>query len=252
MSVISALAWTDFKKRYAGSHLGAAWAFIQPVVTVAVFWFVFVFGVRAQPVQGVSFLVWLVCGLVPWFYFSEGLLSISNVLIEYSYLVKKIVFRIELLPFVKLLPALMIHLFFMILMLVVAVTSGVRPGWGLVQLFYYGIALTALVAAIGQLTVSVMPFFKDLGNVIGIFLQFGMWMTPIMWEQSKLPPDFHWIVFANPVTYIVDGYRDAVLSGSWFWEKPAQSLYFWLLVVILAVSGRILFKRLRPHFADVL
>jgi teichoic acid transport system permease protein len=122
----------------------------------------------------------------------------------------------------------------------------------MIQILYYAFATTALAAALGSVTSSVVPFFRDLSQIVSIGLQFGMWLTPIMWDNSRLPENLRWILFLNPVTYLVEGYRDAVLRSTWFWQKPEQTLYFWSFVLIGGVFGGLIFRRLRPHFADVL
>lgn len=252
LRTIFSLAVTDFRRRHAGSYLGILWAFIQPVVTIFVFWFVFEMGLRTQTVEGVPFLIWLICGLVPWFYFSEALASASGSLIEYSYLVKKIVFRVELLPFVKVSSAAFIHLIFMILLFVLVGVFSIQPTVMMCQLIYYFIACTALISVCSLVAISIVPFLRDLTQVITIGLQFGMWLTPIMWNPSQLPERFHWVLYANPMYYIVDGYRDAILSRAWFWQKGLETSVFWSFVAVVGIVGRLLYRRLRPHFADVL
>jgi teichoic acid transport system permease protein len=252
LRVVWSLAVSDFRKRHAGSSLGSAWVFIQPLVTIFVFWFVFAMGMRTETVQGVPFLIWLVCGLVPWFYFSESLAGASNSLIEHSYLVKKVVFSVGLLPAVKIVSSFLVHLIFVALLFALMGSSGVSPSLATLQILYYMLATTALAGAIASITTAVVPFFRDLTQIIAIGLQFGMWLTPIMWDDSRLPENLRWVLFLNPVTYIVEGYRDAILRSTWFWQKPEQTIYFWGVVVCLGILGRILFRRLRPHFADVL
>lgn len=83
------LSVNDFKTKYAGSYLGVIWAFVQPVVTVLIYWFVFEVGFRSGSVHSVPFILWLVAGIVPWFFFAEAWGSATNCLMEYSYLVKK-------------------------------------------------------------------------------------------------------------------------------------------------------------------
>jgi teichoic acid transport system permease protein len=246
------LAISDFKKRHAGSALGLTWIFIQPLVTIGVFWFVFAMGMRTETVQGVPFLIWLICGLVPWFYFSEALAGAANSLVEHSYLVKKIVFTVGLLPVVKITSALLIHLIFLGLLSAVAWGSGLTPSYSNLQVIYYSLATTALVSSVGFITTSVVPFFRDLSQIVAIVLQFGMWLTPIMWDSSRLPENLRWVLFLNPVTYLVEGYRDTFLRQTYFWDKPLQGLYFWVFVVVCGIFGRVLFVRLKPHFADVL
>ena len=97
------LAKNDYKKKFAGSYLGIIWAFIQPVVTVLVYWFVFEVGLNSKASDlrtgaEVPFVIWLMAGLIPWFYFQEAWNGGTNVLVEYAYLVKKVVFKIETLP----------------------------------------------------------------------------------------------------------------------------------------------------------
>ena len=103
--LIRKLAKNDFKTRYAGSYFGVVWAMVQPVVIVLVYWFVFQIGLNnatAELKQGITvpFVLWLVSGIVPWFYFSESLSNGTNALLEYNYLVKKVVFNIDILPLV--------------------------------------------------------------------------------------------------------------------------------------------------------
>ena len=120
------LAKNDFKKRYAGSYLGFIWAMVQPVVTVVMYWFVFdnFFGQKAQMLStGISmpYVLYLTAGLVPWFYFTEALTNGTTALLEYNYLVKKVVFKISILPIIKIIAATFIHLFFALVLLVVAI-----------------------------------------------------------------------------------------------------------------------------------
>ena len=97
-------------------------------------------------------------------------------------------------------------------------------------------------------------FFKDLGQIINIILQIGVWMTPIMWniDGMELNPILITILKLNPMYYIVNGYRDALINKIAFWEHPGYTIYFWILSVILLCLGTGIFKRLRIHFADVL
>lgn len=250
------LANKDFKMRYAASYLGAVWAFVQPVVTVLIYILVFQFGLRVQPsADGVPYALWLVAGMVPWLYFNEALLSATNCLIEFSYLVKKVVFKISVLPIVKILTALYVHMFFIAIAIIVFLLFGYPIGLPLIQVVYYTLALTALVLGLSYITASLVVFFRDLGQIVSIILQFLMWLTPILWkleDVTVIPAELHWILKLNPVYYIVSGYRDAFIYGTWFFEKPVWTLYFWCFVLAVGILGIVTFKRLEKHFADVL
>ena len=121
-----------------------------------------------------------------------------------------------------------------------------------IQIVYYMICMIALVLAIVYTTASVIVFFKDLGQIINIFMQVGMWMTPIMWSHNMIDDKYRWILKLNPMYYIVEGYRDSLINKVWFWERYIQTTYFWIVVSGLFFVSVIIFKKLKIHFADVL
>ena len=128
-NLITKLAKNDFKQKFAGSTLGVIWAFVQPVITVLVYWIVFDKALN-QGTQGTKagidapFVFWLSAGIVPWFYFSEVLSAGTVVLHEYNYLVKKVVFPINVLPFVKAVSSIFVHGFFALFTLIVHCHDG--------------------------------------------------------------------------------------------------------------------------------
>ncbi|WP_394886649.1 ABC transporter permease [Clostridium butyricum] len=247
------LSKNDFKTKYAGSYLGITWAFVQPIVTILVYWFVFEFGLKAgSPIAHVPFVVWFVSGMIPWFFFQEGLLNATNCMLEYSYLVKKVVFKISILPVVKIISALFVHLVFIGFLFVVAAIYGFYPTQYSIQLVYYSFCTFCLTLAISYATSAMVIFFKDLGQIINILLQIGMWMTPIMWSYTIVPQSLQWIVKLNPLYYIVEGYRDTFINHVWFFERYFQTVYFWVMTLGLFIIGTVIFKKLKPHFADVL
>ncbi|WP_459479434.1 ABC transporter permease [Clostridium saccharoperbutylacetonicum] len=252
-TLIWGLAKNDFKTKYAGSYLGIIWAFIQPIVTILVYWFVFGVGLRSgSPIKGVPFILWLMGGLVPWFFFQEALLNATNCMLEYSYLVKKVVFKISILPIVKIVSALFVHLVFIGFLFVVAGIYGFYPSKYTIQLIYYSFCIFAIVLAISYATSAIVIFFKDLGQIINIFLQIGVWMTPIMWSYTMVPEKYQWILKISPMYYIVEGYRDTFLNHVWFFQRYFQTAYFWIITLGLFAIGATIFKKLKPHFADVL
>lgn len=252
------LAKNDFKKRYAGSYLGFVWALIQPVITVLMYWVVFdiVFNTRSQMVASgveVPYVLFLTAGLVPWFYFSEAITNGTNALLEYSYLVKKVVFKISILPIIKLIAATFIHVFFMAILLIVATLYGYPPTIYTIQIVYYSFCTFVLVLAMSYFSCAVVVFFKDLGQIINIALQVGMWATPILWDINMIHDDkLIILVKMNPMVYIVNGFRTSVYGQEWFFTHFYSSTYFWIFTVTLFCLGSLVFKKLKIHFADVL
>lgn len=257
--LILKLAKNDFKTRYAGSYLGIVWAFVQPIITIIVYWFVFEYGLSAGAQLSrsgieIPFVLWLSAGLIPWFFFSEALSSATNALIEYNYLVKKVVFKIEILPIVKVISSLFVHAFFVAFILILYACYGMFPDVYTLQVVYYSFCMVMLVLAISYTTSAVVVFFRDLSHIIGIFLQVGVWATPIMWNFGIIHNSVLQFIFKlNPMFYIVQGYREALIEKSFFWQSAmGQTMYFWVLTIVLFAIGRALFKKLKPHFADVL
>ncbi len=254
--LVLTLAVNDFKTRYAGSYLGIVWAFIQPLVTILVYWFVFSVGFRAGTGDlGVPFVLYLVAGIVPWFFFQDALVSGSAALLSYDYLVKKVVFQIRVLPVVKILSAFFVHCFFVVLTLILFVCYGRFPDLYSLQVIYYTFCVFALVLGLCYVTSAVSVFFRDLLQLINVLLQVGIWLTPIMWVAEDAlvnHPLIMGILRLNPMYYVVSGYRDALIIKEWFWEKPGWTLYFWGFTLFFLILGTWVFERLRVHFADVL
>ncbi|MCR5255580.1 MAG: ABC transporter permease [Acetatifactor sp.] len=256
-ALIWKLAKNDFKKRYAGSSMGAVWAFIQPVVTVLMYYIVFdkVMGSASTPLRDgveVPFVLFLTAGLVPWFFFNEALNNGTNALLEYNYLVKKVVFKISILPIIKVIAALFIHAFFVLILLIVATIYGYFPTIYTIQIIYYSACLFIFVLALSYTSCAVVVFFRDLSQIINIVLQIGMWATPILWNIESLNSTWVTILKLNPLVYVVNGYRSAVYERQWFFQDFYSTMYFWIVTVVLFGIGALVFKRLKVHFADVL
>lgn len=248
------LSKNDFKKRYAGSYMGAVWAMIQPVVTVAMYYVVFevIMGNPGRGADDVPYVLFLTAGLVPWFFFNEALNNGTNAMIEYNYLVKKVVFKISILPIVKIIAATFIHAFFVLVLLVIAAFYGYYPTVYTIQILYYSICMFIFVLALCYTTCAVVIFFRDLSQIINILLQIGMWATPILWDINKIDSDVAVVLKINPLVYIVNGYRSAIYEKEWFFADFYSTMYFWIVTVVLFGIGALVFKRLKVHFADVL
>lgn len=258
--LIKTLAKNDFKTKFAGSYLGTLWAFVQPVVTVLIYWFVFdkAIGVRAS-IRGeldLPYVLWLVAGIVPWFFFSDCISAGTSVLSEYNYLVKKVVFNIDILPVVKVSSSVFVHVFFVVFTVGLFFAYGYMPDLYLFQALYYSIGVLLLALGMSYLTSAVSVFFPDVRQIVNIALQIGIWVTPIMWNiddmKEQIPAAALAVLQWNPLYYIVMGYRETFIDKVWFWEHPGMTCYFWIFTGVVCLLGVTVFKRLKVHFADVL
>lgn len=246
------LAKNDFKTRYSGSFLGMAWGFIQPVITVLVYWFVFTVAMGFDKIEGVPYALWLVSGLVPWFFFSDGLTGGTTSMLEYSYLVKKVVFNIDILPVVKVMAAVFTHIFFIIFTIIMFTVSGRPLNVHYLQIIYYSFCTFMFSLSLSYITSSVVVFFRDLTQIVNIILQIGVWITPILWTMDRIHGSLVWFFYLNPVYYLVSGYRDSLILNVSIISRWRMGLYFWAVTLVLMLVGRKLFGRLKVHFADVL
>jgi ABC-type polysaccharide/polyol phosphate export permease len=251
--IIWQLTKRDFKNKYLGTMFGLPWAFVQPSVFVFVIWFVFTYGFRSANLgDNVPFFLWFVCGYIPWLFISESIIAGTNSILEYSYLLKKVTIRASIIPIIKVLTALIIHCFFIFFIIIITVLYGIISYIYWVQVLYYLFCSIFLVIGISFLTSSIMVFFRDIGQVVNVFIQVLFWGTPILWDIDMLSGNILLLFKLNPFFYIIQGYRDSYIFKIWFWEKPLLTIYFWCFASLCFFIGAVVFKKVRPHFGDVL
>ena len=252
-TILYELAKRDFQQQYAGSYLGFVWVFLQPLIYITILYLVFTYGFRrAESSDGIPFSVYLVSGMVLWLFFADNFSKSTNTIRQHSFLLKKVDFRLSILPMIKLMSGAVPHLFFMCIAIIVALINGIYPSIYTFQLLYYFFATLILLLGLGWLTSSMNIFVPDIAKIVTIFIQFGFWLTPIFWSIEKIPTEYQWIIKLNPVVYLIEGYRDSLIYHIPFWEKPYQTLYFWGVTLMILWIGITVFKKLRPHFAEVI
>ena len=251
--LILSLTFHNFKKQYLGSYLGIAWAFIQPLTFILVIWAIFEIGFKTVDLKdGTPFFLYLACGIIPWFFFSNALNSATNALIANSFLVKKIAFRTSILPLVQIGSELIVHLFLLLFIFCALLIYGRTPSLAWLQIIYYLFCMVFLLMGISWLTSSIRVFIKDIGNAIGVVLQLGFWATPIFWNMYSIPEKYLAFLNINPMFYIISGIRESLLHTNWFWEKPTETLIFFTITSTIFLLGAAVFRKLKPHFGDVL
>ena len=247
------LAYDDFRQQYLGSYLGIVWAVLRPLLFILILWFVFSMGLRGGTASdGTPFILYLLCGVIPWFFFVESLSKGMSAIVTNKYLVKKVAFRVSILPIVKILSALGIHLILVTILIVVFFLHGYLPTLYWLQLPFYILSTMILVLGLGWLTSSIRVFVKDMSEVIGVVVQFGFWLTPIFWKLEMVPDKYHYIIKLNPMVYVVEGFRGTFIYKEWFWDRGFDTVLFFLTIVLFLIFGATVFRRLRPHFGDVL
>lgn len=251
--VFRELIINDFRTRYNGSFLGMIWGFIQPIVTIMIYWLVFQYGLRSgKRPDGVPYVFYMISGAVPWFFFSDAWGGITTAFLDYSYLVKKLNFNVKLLPLVKLGSALIIHIIFLCISTIILNFGGFYADWYYIQIIYYMFALSVFTMLIGIITSSLAVYIRDVIQIVGIILQIGFWINPICWGDEMLARGLQRVLKINPMYYCIIGYRNSLIYRHGFWEEPIYMVYFWIFMIMLAILAIYMHKKLRPNFADVM
>ncbi len=245
------LALIDQKTKYANSIIGFFWAFIKPFIIISLFIFVFEYGLRVNPSgEEDMFTLWLVAGMIPWFFFSESILIATNSIFEYSYLVKKMKFDIIIIPMIKIVSSFLIHIVFVILLLLFASVKG-SFGVYFLGVLYYMFASLIVVTGITYLTSSLAVFLPDVKYIVELVMQLLFWITPVFWNYRDLDTSFNIVLKYNPFFYVIEGYRKILVDGE-FALNLNESLLFWSQNLLVLMLGVFVFKKLRRHFVDLL
>jgi len=250
--LIFALAKREIKNQYVGSFLGVIWTFIQPMVMIFVFWFVFSVGFKVMPVQNVPFVVWLTAGMAPWFVIADIIIGSAGSVVSNAHLIKKTLFPSEILPIVKLASCLVTHSVFLGLLIILILCYQLPINWYFFQFIYYVFCLSTLVLGIGWAVSALNVFLRDVGQVVAVVMQIGFWATPIFWDINIMPEKIHTLLKLNPAYYIIQGYRDSFIYFVPFWHHGIYTLYFWSFTLVCFFGGACVFRKLKVQFADVL
>lgn len=245
------LALRELKASYAGSAFGLLWAVFNPLVYLAVYGIVFGIFFRSapDPVYGTeSFFLFLLCGLVPWQFFSQTINSSAGTLVKNLSLIKKAVgFPAEVLPVVTVISNIISHVISLaLLIIVIAFSVGLTPYLFLIPVYLF---LTAVFAVgLGWIISGINVFLRDIEQMLGLVMMGWLFFTPIFYSPSFVPPKYLFLLKLNPVYHLVEGYRLALLTGR---ALPAGDfLYFAAVSVVTFGLGGMFFRKLKPWFAE--
>lgn len=250
--LIYELTKRDFKQKYTSNLLGFSWAIIEPLTTMIIFWLVFGIGLRSGQAMGVPFVAYLITGIASYGFFQSAMSQATNSLHMYSFLIKKVDFRVSIVPLVKIFSELFLHCIVLAMAALIIIGNGIYPNLYWLQVVYYMFAVSVLLLGLSWITSSINLFFPDITNIVNIILRFFFFLTPLFWDPQMFPAGVIKVLKLNPLYYIVEGYRNSLLFARPFWENWYYGLYFWAVTAILLLLGVVVFMRLRPHFADVI
>lgn len=255
--LLRTLVRRDLEARYKGSILGNLWPLLNQLSQLLIYTYVFSIVLRVKlslrglPENNLTFGLWLFAGLLPWIAFSTGLTQAASSVVGQPNLVKKVVFPLSLLPLVPILSTFIESSFgLMALILLVAATTHTLHGT-LVLLPLIWITQLLLTTGLGYLAAGLTVFLRDIPQTLAVILNLWLYLTPIVYPATAIPEAWrHWIFWLNPMSPIAEIYRDIVLVGNVkHWGEWGVAF---IISTIIFCCGFLVYKRLRPAFADVL
>ena len=248
------LAAADLVKTYRGSALGWLWALIKPSVTIFVYWFAFAIGLRAsKSVNGFPFSLWLIAGILPWFYISEMLTQGTTTLKRYSYLVTKIKFPVSTIATFVSLSKFYVHLALSAIVIVIFIVFGYPVDVYYLQLPLYMALMFAFFTVWSMFAAPLSAISKDFANVVSSFVMAIFWMSGVMWDVNQIKnPWLSRLLLFNPVTFIATGYRNVFIYKRWFFQDSFALMAFGVTFTAMVLLTLFTYHRLRRDIADVL
>ncbi len=251
---IAKLAKSDLIKTYRGSFLGWLWALAKPAITIFVYWFAFSIGLRhGKDIAGYPFFLWLLAGIIPWFYMNEMFHRGTGSILKYSYLVTKMKFPISTIPTFVSLSSMFVHLILLAITIAIFWIMGYPPTVYLLQLPYYTVMMFLIFLLWDWFSAPLAVFSRDFHQFIKSITTAIFWLSGILWDVNNI--EYPWLrrlLYFNPVTYLAQGYRNVFIYHKWFFEEPKQLICFLFVFVVGVFASGWIFKKLRREIPDVL
>jgi len=245
------LVWRDIKVRYKQTAIGVAWAVLQPVLTMAVFW-LFLGKLAKLPSDGLPYPVFYFAGLVPWTYFAYSLNYSTNTVVAHQNLLTKVYFPRLVLPFSAVLSGLVDFAIGFVLLTMVILGYHIVPGVSVLWLPLLLLLAICTALGVGLWLSALNALYRDVRYVIQFVVQFWMFASPVMYPASmvsKRLPRWAWLYNLNPMAGVIDGFRWALTGKG---QAPGLPLLVSaVMVAVVLVGGLMFFHRMEGTMADL-
>lgn len=252
-SMLCRIARYDYKLLNKDSYLGKLWSILTPLIQIATYWLVFGVGIRSNStVDEHPFLLWMLCGLVPWFFINESILKGANSIYSKAGVVTKMKYPISTVPVGVVVTALMEHVVVLVILFVTFLVHGYFPNLYYLNLIYYMIYSFVFLCSLAMITSVLTMLARDFQKLLTSIIRLVFYVTPILWSMEKMPQIYKTLIEYTPVYYVVYGFRDSLLYKVNFWSKPDKILFFWGLNLVLYLVGCVLQYKYRKKFNDLM
>lgn len=252
--LINRLARFEIKIKNTNTYLGPLWELITPAFFIAIYWFVFGYGIRSnEPVDGIPFFTWLLAGITIWFFVQPAITQGSRAIYTKIRMVSKMNFPTSAIPVYVVVSRLYPHFVLIFIVIIYMQFAGYPVSIYYVQLPYFLLSMVILVIAFVLISSTVTLVIRDVQRLIQATIRVFLYITPFLWVTADLPESIQTLLKINPLYYVVEGYRASFFGTSWYFiEHWKYTFYFWSVVIILFIIGSMLHVRFRRHFIDFL
>lgn len=242
-------ALRDLKVRYRQTVVGIAWAVLQPLATMVIFWVLFQL-LRGKPTaSGLPYAVTSLCGLLPWQFFAASVTNATLSLVENQNLIQKVYFPRVILPVSSMIPALVDFCFAFVLLIGLMFFYGVTPTWTVVLLPFFLLLGFITALAVAMWLSALNAIYRDIQYVVPFVMQIGMFISPVVYEMdAAIPQNWQWLYSLNPMVSVLEGFRWTLLGMQP--PAPGPMLVSFAGVALVFVSGTFYFRRMERFFSD--
>lgn len=234
------------------AYLGDFWNILNPLIQIATYWFVFGIGLRAgKPVDDFPFLVWMLCGMIPWFFMAPCITRGAGAIRKRGIIALKMRYPVVTMPLEEVLVAFYNHLVMLGVLLVIFAVFGIPPSIYWLNLIYYMFFTIVFFTALGMATSVISMIALDFQKLVASLIRLLFYLTPILWSTERLSETAKFVLKLNPCLYIVNGYRDSLLYHVPFYTRWGWMAFFWGITAVLLVIGCNLQMKYRKYFLDM-
>lgn len=246
------LAVYENRAKLGDTTFGWIWNILNPSLQILVYWFVFSVGLNMNSINGVPYVIWLTVGLLPWVSISQAMTASAGAINSFSSTLKNIAFPLSLVPAKAVLEAWIEHIYMLIVMLAVLLIGGIRLQWRAVELLYYIVAGYAFLMSFGLIASSLTAVFKDFQRFLGPIIRLLFYVSNVVWTPTDDAGAWASFIKYNPLSYLIDGYRNCLVYNTPFYSDYMRMIFFWTVVVLMFYIGSKLHVKLRDRFIDLI
>ena len=247
------LAKFERKAQQGGTVLGNMWDFLNPALQIFVYWFVFSVGLKMSAMEGnVPYSIWMMSGILPWFFLNGAMMRSTNSIVSAANMLQNISFPLAAVPAKVVVMEWIDHLWTMAILIPVSILCGMKLTWNILFVAYYMVAAFLFLIAFSILTSAIDAVFRDFAQFLNPVLRLLMYVSSVIWSIDGLSPKLRMVMRLNPLTYIIQGYRDSMLYQGFPHEHWLHGIYFWCFTLALFAVGSMVHCRLRRRFIDVI